>query len=821
MFSTELDRIRQRAVTAEERAELAAQGLGAASMSASPEPASEQADAAGPPPQIQEADYIRELRMQLQNERSISEDRLRDIRALQAQVHQSQKSRQDSASSQEVPPNAASLKKALDQEQRRARLAEETAAERLQDIRMLQQQLVAHERGVSAGGNSDVRERSRAEWAETRLRDVQSEAVALRAQMDEVKRQYAEALRTHQEALDDWHREREVAREREEILIAEGRLREEQLARAAASSTRQSRDREADLRRQAGKESLVAEGRLDEVRSLQKQVTQLHEQIADHARVQQADREQLLIVHREDLASVRSACQAQLEGLRAQLAEERQVAAERLRVQQQLERQVAELGDSLSLVPEGIEARTREQQRALEAALAAHRDDADAMVRRHKLALAELEKQVAAEKRRTEAKENELRVLQKQLAEARIAHQSELAAVMRGQEEKLEGHRAQLDEAEGRAREREDAALRQLDDEKRVSEDRLRELQVAQKRYQDVCALHAQELQRQQETREQQLKESRSREDALRRQNDQQLNARDSNAAERERQLLAQREEALASALREFHEREEETRRLQDERVQQLKHRHKEELERRVQEETKRRLDWERQLRKLSDSAREREIQAQQQADAATESAAHARRQAEALSVDVAAEAQERQREREDDLRRSAALLREAEERAALRSKEAQRAQQDAEASRLVAQEAAQARTRAEQQLAALETELARQVEASVSQREQLGVAAVNAEQWNQQIQQLRADAAQLRTRTSDTDRLMDAQRAELSRLATENSRLAAENVALHEREQRLRDWAHGTVGSGGVPGSGSGSGPRMSMSPPRLMAAT
>eukprot|EP00756_Hemistasia_phaeocysticola_P054697 Hpha_TRINITY_DN30609_c0_g1::TRINITY_DN30609_c0_g1_i1::g.18331::m.18331 len=713
-FSTELERIRARAVSAEERVH---------TLSVSPTPP--HVSPAPKPPETRPA--------------GIPEARAPE------------------------EPSVSALKRALQQEQKRARVAEETAAERLQDIRTLQQQLSRRDRGGS-GGTEQSRE---VEWMEQRLRESQADAAALRLEAADMRRQMGEMEDAHREEVEAWVRQRETAREREEILAIEMRQKENHLSKSQSY-----RDEYA----------------------LKRQVQTLTAQLSEMSRVHQLDREQLLTTHREDLAEIRASSLKSTEDLREQLQEERRMGQDRMRAQQQLEKQLADLTDSLAQVPDGIEARTREQQRALESALAAHRADADEATRRHKQIVQDYERQFLSEKRRVEEKDAELRSVQKQMAGLQLQHQVALEEQRREREEAVEKVKAQSEEQENRARDKEVQLNRHLEEERSLTADRLRELQHVQKKMQEQAAAHAQEILRQQDLREQLLKEARIKEDALRRQHDAQIAERDAGAAERERQLLGQREEVLASSLRDNHEREELGRRQQEARVAQLKQRHKEELERRAAEEGKRRQEWEREFRRVAEHAREREEQAQMQSDQATEAAAIARRQVEDMVAEGRTTAHDRQREREEEARRAAVALREAEERAQARQKEMLRASQEAETARLLAQEATQERVKTEQQLAALEQELSRAIDGSVAQQEQLRQMEKAAEQSSRQSNELKAELAAQRARLADVERMLSAKATEAERAEKDKAALAAECQLLHEREERLRSWAHGTV---------------------------
>eukprot|EP00755_Sulcionema_specki_P034363 Sspe_Gene.102715::Locus_78566_Transcript_1_1_Confidence_1.000_Length_1691::g.102715::m.102715 len=434
------------------------------------------------------------LRAELAAERQVANDRLQDIRVLQQQLNDARKAAEAAGETRvqeqlELLRNQFRAKeegyqRAIQEERRRADREHAVAEERLDDIRQLQSQCHAARSAQAVATDTMVtceqleaakatfaqreaalaaetaRERQKVERFEGQLREKAEEVRRLQSSLADMREQYMHELDKHQQELEKWQQERAQHTEREKALHANMKAREEAHKRDLSVAVSSCHEREETLRQRAGKEWQVAEERLEEIRGLQKQISTLTVKLSEASQRAAEEREALAILHSQEQGQIKAVARQQIEALQRQLEEERDESSKRLSTIQALERQVANLGEQLSHIPQGLEARDRVNLKQLELALAAHRADADDAARRNRQREAELEKQVQAERCIAEERLADIRAAQKLAAEARTEHAAEMDS-MRQQLELALGNSKMSEEATvARWREREESLKR-------------------------------------------------------------------------------------------------------------------------------------------------------------------------------------------------------------------------------------------------------------------------------------------------------------------------------------------------------------------------
>ena len=446
------------------------------------------------------------IHKELLSERQLSDSRLTDIRTLQAQLNDL-RARQASAPPPQPTQSEDALRRAVHDERRRADNERAVAEERLADIRRLQAQLhdaresrPAAEELMLQLGQVDAKsqalvqreaalaaelrkEQRRTEQRDEVLRDREGAAAHMQAELAQVKAQYVDELSRHQHELEAWKQEREGYRQNEEHLAGQLRAKQEQGRQEMLGHVTQGKEREERLRVQADKEWNVAEERLGEIRNLQKQVTSLHSNLTQAHNKIATEKASMQAQSSQEVKQVRAEGQAQMRLLEAKLEEEREESRQRLLQSQAFERHIAELGERLAQQPEGEDQRQREAQKQLEATLAAHRSDMAEQQRRHKAELREQERRLQAERANTEDRAEDVKAAQHAAAEERAGHKKAAEELQRLLEESNEKNRLLMDKQKDTQSQREELLRTQIDVEKQTANDRLREVRQLQKQY--------------------------------------------------------------------------------------------------------------------------------------------------------------------------------------------------------------------------------------------------------------------------------------------------------------------------------------------------
>ena len=447
------------------------------------------------------------LHQDLVAERQLSDSRLQDIRGLQAQLNEMKMRQHAPHHMGHTAGQEEELRRAILDERRRADNEHSVAEERLCDIRRLQTQL--NELRVRAPQSQTVtlqlsqaeakiaslqqreaaltaelqREQNKAGTHDSTQRNYDEQLRAAQGELRDMKQQYVAELSRHQQELESWQREREDYRSQEEAFAMQMRSRQEDAQQDITEQANQGRDREARLRHQADKEWTVAEDRLGEIRDLQRQVTTMHAKLTAQHNQAAEEKAQLLNQRTSEVASVKQELGQQITLLKERLEDDRKESRDRLQQVQTYERHIQELNERMAQAPEGEDQRIREIQRQLDATLAAYRTDADEASRRHKVEVRELEKKIAVERSNAEDKEELVQRAQHVAAEDRVRHKQELAALQDTHAAVLEKLQVQQEKQRELQAQKEEALRTQVSVEKQTAIDRLKELRSLQNQY--------------------------------------------------------------------------------------------------------------------------------------------------------------------------------------------------------------------------------------------------------------------------------------------------------------------------------------------------